>query len=140
MTEERFLTIKSQIRQLMEQDGFFEAANAARTTSETMKLLADNGIEMTAEEIEGFAKLGGELAQQIREADELSEEMLDAVAGGFKWGKFLMGCASVAGGLALMTIGGLVCAVPGGQVPGAVGLCVGGMYFAVGLATISYSF
>lgn len=141
MTDEKFLEIKNRMMQLVEQDEFLEAAQKANSTEDVQQLLSSYGIELTVEEVSAFAQIGKETIQHMKESDELDEEMLDTVAGGkFKPLKFLAGCLYTGVGAGMMTIGGIVCFVPGGQGAGAACIAVGGAGYIAGLSTIEGSF
>lgn len=59
---------------------------------ELQEVLKNNGVEMTMDEVQ---KMLRELAPQ----DELSEDDLDAVAGGIDYARFVMFVARIIGGM-----------------------------------------
>ena len=57
--------------------------NAAPTEEDLRLMLAENGVELTAEEMTGVLKELAALAEESMSEEELSEDQLENVSGGF---------------------------------------------------------
>lgn len=87
------------IEALINEEDFLEELKKITSIDDLLKLFADNGVEMTSEEIEMIQKKGEVVMKEkglVDENGELTEEMLNLVSGG-GWGKALL-CWAVAAG------------------------------------------
>lgn len=71
--------MKEKINEILAKEGFVEKMLACEEPEQVQALFAAEGIELTIEEVKAIGR-GLELAST--EGDELSEDALDAVAGG----------------------------------------------------------
>ena len=102
--------LNAQFEELFKNAAFMEALKDCGSESEVLGLFAEYGVHMTDEEI-SEAKAEAKIAfDNLKNSgnEELSEEMLENVAGGkSKWGKILK---TVAGGA--LIVGGCMTANP----------------------------
>lgn len=71
---------QAKLEELMKDEAFVKAMFSKESSEEVQKLFAENGVELTMEEIEGLAAA---ILQAAPEGNgELSEDALDSVAGG----------------------------------------------------------
>ena len=109
-----------------ENNEFSKAFLAAEDAASLQKVLQDNGMDVTAEELEAMYSDGVKDILKVKEAseaEELSEDQLDDVAGG----GFVSGTARLAVSGAAGFAYGCACGV-------APGLAAGAPYVAGGLA------
>lgn len=87
----------TKVKELFENKDFAQKFNAAQDFAEVKALFATNGVEIADEELKQLIE--AMLTQVEKNADtELSEEQMDAVAGGFvEWVIAGAVCAVVAG-------------------------------------------
>jgi len=78
-TKERILIMNEKLNTLLEDQDFIEKLTSAETDAEVQALLAENGVELTLEEINAVKK---GVEARISEDGELSEDELENVAGG----------------------------------------------------------
>lgn len=75
-------------------EAFLDRLASIGSLDEALKILKDEGIEMTREELAENMDAGEQLLQEsgvLTEDGELSEEALEAVAGGRNWKLILLG-------------------------------------------------
>ena len=105
----------NEIRKMIEEkaltdDRFLTNLITAKDIEETQKVLAENGFEFSVEEIRGFCEEGKTLVMEANDEGELSEDALEAVAGGGKWRGRLRYALGLLGGAALGAGFGAFCA------------------------------
>ena len=88
--------ISEQIKTLFENEAFVEKFTNAEDLSEIKQLFADNGVEMSDDEVKQFVEAVLSLAE--KGVGEMSEDQLDNVAGGFVGWVVLGVAAGVVGG------------------------------------------
>lgn len=81
----------TKVNELLAQESFLEKLETAETDEAVQKLFADNGVELTLDEIDQMCKE----SVAAHESGELSEESLDSVSGGVI-GCFIVGSAAIA--------------------------------------------
>jgi len=126
---------------LLRDEAFCQKLITVKTLEEAQTLFAENGVELTTEEIKALLQVIAKAAKMICDNDgELPEEMLDEVSGGgWSWGGFLaaigIGAGSGAGvvaaagaGMGSFAFG--VGAAPGAAIGAAVGAVFGGLFGA----------
>lgn len=98
-------TMAVRINTLFADDTFFNRANSVTTSEELLDVLAENGVEMTNEDIEYCVATAADAMIKngyMTEDFELTEEALELVAGGKSGiGAIVSGGALVYGGMAL---------------------------------------
>ncbi len=131
MTNERKEEIRIQLTALLEDEAFLTAVLSAGESEKISKVMQENGIKVTPEEIDEFMDSGISQLAEMKESgsDELSIEDLESVAGGGK----LRGALRYA-----LVIGGAVAVGAGlGVLVGAGALALGTAYaVGVGYAVI----
>ena len=94
---------------ILKNKDFLAKVSSVTNIDELKDLIAIFGLEMTTEEVVTFCKLVEKEKERMEsEGGELSEEMLDDVAGGGFL--FVAGCI----GLGVLAVGGLVCGLING--------------------------
>ena len=86
--------VNAKLEALMQDEIFMEALSTKKNVDEVVALLAENGVEMTADEVRECMDGGRKLLEDrgIMNAEgELTEKGLEMVAGGFKLGRFILG-------------------------------------------------
>lgn len=73
-------TLNEKMNMLFKNEGFTAEAKGITTVEEMQKLMAKYEVEMSEEEIHEMCRI---IANQIEGEEELSENALDSVAGGF---------------------------------------------------------
>lgn len=131
------MEMTAKLEALLSDEEFSEKALQATSIEEIAKLLQDNGIDATAEELQKCGEEAVEILKKdgyLLEDGELSEKMLDMVSGGKKLGKNAMwaGAGMIALALASDYLAG-ACAValvsnPAGWFFGGVALMCYGAY------------
>lgn len=70
---------QAKLEELMKNEAFADALFSKKSSEEIQKLFAENGLELTAEEL---AAVTATILQGASGNEELSEDALDSVAGG----------------------------------------------------------
>ena len=88
------------MQELMNNPEFAAKLRSAKTAEEMVRVFAEYDVQVTEEELKESCKKTLEILNEkgYMDGDELSEEALDLVSGGIKWGGY-------ASGLGLMAIG-----------------------------------
>lgn len=109
------------INAMMEKSEVQEKAKQCKDAAELQQLFAENGVDLTVNEVEAFlSELTESVMSKIRENQELSEDDLDSVAGG------LGGvAAAIIGGFASIPVAGWI--VAGAVVIGLGAFVIGGI-------------
>ena len=86
---------------LFQDDGFTEALSEVKTMDELLKLLDQNGVQMTEEDVHECMKQGRQMLKEqniMNEDGELTEAGLEMVAGGrFSFKRFVVGVGIMVG-------------------------------------------
>lgn len=108
------------INAMMEKTEVQEKAKQCKDAAELQQLFAENGVDLTVDEVEAFlSELTESVMSKIRENQELSEDDLDSVAGG-------MGSVAAAIiGLGSIPVAGWI--VAGAVIVGCGALIIGGI-------------
>jgi len=79
---------KEKLQALLNDDSFAEGYSAAETKEDLQKLFADNGIEMSMEDIDSLL---ADIPEEKNGDGELSDETLENVAGGSLLTRIIIG-------------------------------------------------
>lgn len=124
MDQNRMENLQVRIAEAMNDEKFCAAMLMCADAESVCRLLAENGIEATAEEITAFKLEGDANLQKVKDTadNELSAEELDSVAGG---SKFWRGVGALAGGAVLGFGLGCVCGLAPAFTPAAYKIATG---------------
>lgn len=88
---------KEMLTQVMSNEAFAARAKECKTMEELHALFKEFGADVTIDEV---AEICHQVAEQVQSGNELSEDQLENVAGGFAWipvavGVWAVGCVAV---------------------------------------------
>ena len=116
---------------LLANEDFCQKFISCTTKQEAYKLFADNGSDLTEEEINGLALQIKALTQKLIENDgELSEEDLEQIAGGMSTNTAI-GCGVVGSAVGGAGIGTLICPGIGSLIGALIGAIASGILLGI---------
>ena len=122
------MTKLERLNELYSDPKMAQKLNAAPTEEDLRLMLAENGVEFTPEEMSGILSELASVAEQAFSNEELSEEQLESVSGGFS----LSFAIPILGKVALKATGSVATALGVSSVVG-IGIGLAGLaVYAVG--------
>lgn len=110
MEQMRKEMLQAQLNEALENEVFCEKLLTCADAQQVHQLLAENGMEMSLEEVVQMQAAGEAAIRNMEASDgELDLEMLDMVAGGGKAKRVVRGVASAVGGAVLGAGMGVLC-------------------------------
>lgn len=116
------------LSELMQDDDFARGLYEQQTPEDAQSYFAKNGIELSLDEVKAIGKVAAETIEKVRSGEmdadkamkatsgELTEDELEAVAGGFIVTFSLVACGYVVSGWALAALAASSAVVTGGTI------------------------